>query len=215
MEVPRIYVASLADYNDGRLHGVWLDATDEPDELHTGIWAMLRQSRSPNVSRVDLRCADCLHEWNAYEGGPYACPECDDTGSVTASDAYPSAEEWAVHDHEGFLGVELSEHAAMEAISMIAQLLEEHGRAMAAYMDVNHVPDVCDRDDYVQQFENSYRGCYDSERAYAEECVENGLFGEIPESIMNHIDYDSIARELMDSAYAVRSEDGIHIFEQM
>ena len=29
----RIYVASLSDYNDGRLHGVWLDATAEPDEL--------------------------------------------------------------------------------------------------------------------------------------------------------------------------------------
>ncbi len=46
---PRIYVASLSDYNDGRLHGCWLDATSGVDELQVGIDHMLATSREPHV----------------------------------------------------------------------------------------------------------------------------------------------------------------------
>src|ERR1700734_4087084 len=36
----------------------------------------------------------------------------------------------------------------------------------------------------------------DSLRELAEHFVDEGLFGEIPESVKNHLDYDSIARDL-------------------
>lgn len=39
-EAPRIYVADLAAYNEGELHGVWLDATD--DDLTEQAQAMLK-----------------------------------------------------------------------------------------------------------------------------------------------------------------------------
>ncbi len=39
---PEIWVGSLSDYNDGHLHGVWLDATLDPDELHAAVQFMLR-----------------------------------------------------------------------------------------------------------------------------------------------------------------------------
>ncbi len=42
--VPEIWVGSLADYNAGVLHGVWLDATLEPDELAAAVQFMLRNS---------------------------------------------------------------------------------------------------------------------------------------------------------------------------
>ncbi len=44
---PRIYVASLSDYNAGRLHGAWLNAAQESADLHADIAAMLAQSREP------------------------------------------------------------------------------------------------------------------------------------------------------------------------
>lgn len=44
---PRIYVASLADYNEGRLVGTWMDATREPGEIYEDIEAMLATSRLP------------------------------------------------------------------------------------------------------------------------------------------------------------------------
>ena len=34
---PRIYVASLSDYNAGRLHGVWLDANQDVEELQAAV----------------------------------------------------------------------------------------------------------------------------------------------------------------------------------
>lgn len=46
---PRIYVASLADYNDGRLHGAWLDAARPVDELQDDIDALLADSPTPGA----------------------------------------------------------------------------------------------------------------------------------------------------------------------
>lgn len=44
---PKIYVASLADYNAGRLVGAWIDAAQEPDELQDAINAILATSKEP------------------------------------------------------------------------------------------------------------------------------------------------------------------------
>jgi antirestriction protein len=39
---PEIWVGSLSDYNDGHLHGVWLDATLDAEQLHAAVQFMLR-----------------------------------------------------------------------------------------------------------------------------------------------------------------------------
>jgi len=65
-DTPRIYVACLASYNAGILHGEWIDATDA-DTIREAIQEMLK-------------------------------------GSPTAG-----AEEWAIHDYEGFGSIRLSE----------------------------------------------------------------------------------------------------------
>lgn len=44
---PSIYVASLADYNNGRLLGAWIDATIGADAIYEQIQAMLARSREP------------------------------------------------------------------------------------------------------------------------------------------------------------------------
>lgn len=51
---PAIYVASLADYVNGHLHGVWLDAARDPDEIHADIAAMLTRSREPNAEEFAI-----------------------------------------------------------------------------------------------------------------------------------------------------------------
>ena len=47
---PRIYVASLSDYNAGILHGVWLQADQDPDGLHEQINEMLAASPTTHVA---------------------------------------------------------------------------------------------------------------------------------------------------------------------
>jgi len=44
-ETPRIYVASLADYNAGRLHGRWIDANQSADSIRDEIAQMLTESK--------------------------------------------------------------------------------------------------------------------------------------------------------------------------
>jgi len=46
-ETPRIYVASLADYNAGRLHGRWIDANQSADSIRDEIAQMLTESEDP------------------------------------------------------------------------------------------------------------------------------------------------------------------------
>ena len=81
---PRIYVACLAAYNSGCLHGRWITATT-PDEIMEQVRAMLADS-----------------------------PE-------------QGAEEWAIHDYEGFEGANLSEYASFETVCELADFIEEHG----------------------------------------------------------------------------------------
>ena len=45
---PRIYVACLAAYNNGCLHGRWIDATT-PDEVMAEVCAMLAASPLPDA----------------------------------------------------------------------------------------------------------------------------------------------------------------------
>ncbi|WP_273241477.1 antirestriction protein ArdA [Hyphomonas atlantica corrig.] len=55
-DTPRIYVACLAAYNNGRLHGAWIDAT-EPDEMMQGVRAMLAASPEPGAEEWSIHGA--------------------------------------------------------------------------------------------------------------------------------------------------------------
>lgn len=46
-ESPQIYVASLADYNAGRLHGAWIDAAQPVARIREEIQRMLEASTEP------------------------------------------------------------------------------------------------------------------------------------------------------------------------
>ena len=82
---PRIYVACLAAYNNGCLHGRWIEATT-PDEVMSEVRAMLADS------------------------------------------PLPDAEEWAIHDYEGFEGAHLSGYESFETVCNQADFVAEHGR---------------------------------------------------------------------------------------
>jgi antirestriction protein len=52
--VPRIYVVSLDDYYEGRLHGVWIDAAQDPDELQREVRGMLIDSVLPDAEEFGI-----------------------------------------------------------------------------------------------------------------------------------------------------------------
>ncbi|MFK4753765.1 antirestriction protein ArdA [Oceanobacter antarcticus] len=57
-----IYVADLAAYNAGTLHGVWIDATQELDDIHEAIQTMLAASPEPFSEEW------AIHDYDGFGG---------------------------------------------------------------------------------------------------------------------------------------------------
>src|SRR5713226_1168914 len=76
---PRIYVASLSDYNAGRLHGAWIDVDQDDEQIWEELNAML--ARSPE----------------------------------------PMAEEFAIHDYDGFGPLQLGEYERIDEVGCIVR----------------------------------------------------------------------------------------------
>ncbi len=69
---PRVWVGSLADYNDGRLHGEWFDATRDAEELKLATRFMLRASRTAGAEEWAIMDYDSfgplhLSEYASFE----------------------------------------------------------------------------------------------------------------------------------------------------
>ena len=72
---PRIYVASLSDYNEGRLYGAWIDAAQEPDVIEEEITTMLKKSPSPGAEEY------AIHDFENF--GPLRLHEYDSIATVS------------------------------------------------------------------------------------------------------------------------------------
>ena len=163
----RIYVADLAAYNNGKLHGVWSDATAEIDDIWCAVHAMLASS-----------------------------PE-------------PDAEEWAIHDCEGFGSVSLSEWESFERVREIALFIEEYPLIGAVLID--HYGGAAD--DARRAADESYSGVYTSLADYAEELTSETT--EIPDNLTYYIDYERMGRdmELGGDIFTIETaHDEVHVF---
>lgn len=166
----RIYVACLAAYNNGHLHGAWIDATQDVDSIFEEIQAML------------------------------------------AASPMPDAEEWAIHDYEGFGGIHLSENEDIEKVCELAALIAEHGEAYALFVDFAGVHYAT-----PEGFEDSYCGEWESEEAYAENLWDEcGYWEHIPENLRCYIDMEKFAHDLfIDDYYSERDSNGkLHVFSR-
>lgn len=175
VSTPRIYVASLSDYNAGRLHGTWVEAARDVEALYDQIDVMLKTSPAPG------------------------------------------AEEWAIHDYEGFGSLRLSEYEALEWISAVATGIVEHGGAFAAYAAL-----VNDQPERLKDFETAYRGEWESLEAYAEELLDDlgatELLERVPDWLQSYVSLDiaGFARDLElggDIWTESTEEGGVWVFE--
>lgn len=171
---PRIYAASLSDYNHGRLHGEWIDAAQEPVAIGADIDRMLATSR------------------------------------------LPGAEEWAIHDYEGFGPLRLSEYESLERISQLGLGIAEHGDAFAAYADV-----VDDDPELLAEFEEHYLGRWDSLTDYAASLLgdlgADDVLEGLPEWLAPYvtIDAEAYGRDLAlggDILHTPAADGGLHVF---
>ena len=161
----RIYVACLAAYNNGYLHGAWIDVTHS----ESAIW--------------------------------------DQINEVLKTSPMPEAEEWAIHDYEGFEGLSISEYEGIQSVVEKAEFIEEHGRLGAEL--VTYYGDL---EAACKALEDDYAGVYKSLAEFAEELTEQTT--QIPDSLQYYIDYERMARDLeVNDVLAVElGFEEIHVF---
>jgi len=166
---PSIYIACLAAYNNGKLHGAWIDATEDPDAIRESIQTMLAAS-----------------------------PE-------------PDAEEWALHDHEGFYGLHLSEWESIDDLHAYATVIADHGKLGALVLEyIDYNPDEAEF-----MLEECYAGCYSSLDDFAQELLEETT--KIPQNLAYYIDYERMGRDMAmngDVTTFETAHDEVHIFWQ-
>jgi antirestriction protein len=165
-ETPKIYVACLASYNAGYLHGCWIDATLEIESI-----------------------------WNEVRG-------------MLATSPVAGAEEWALHDFEGFGSLRLSEFEGIERVHELACFIEDNPE-IGAHLLSYYCGDV----DEARRAMENYQGCFDDIADYAAQLAEECM--EIPPHLEHYIDYGAMARDMELNGEFFTIETGfneVHVF---
>lgn len=144
---PKIYVACLAAYNNGRLHGAWIDADQDA--------------------------------WAIY----------DEVKKMLASSPVADAEEWAIHDYEGFEGIRIEEYDGFDRVAEIAAFVVEHGKLGAEVFSY-----FGSLEEAQSALTDQYAGQYDSLADFAQELTEETA--SVPETLRFYVDYERMARDM-------------------
>lgn len=64
----KIYVACLAAYNNGILHGEWIEANSDVDELQKGVDKVLQSSPAPDAEEYAIHDYDDFPNLGEYPG---------------------------------------------------------------------------------------------------------------------------------------------------
>lgn len=162
---PEIYVACLAAYNNGILHGEWIEVTDE-ESIHDEIQKILTASPIEN------------------------------------------AEEYAIHDYEGFGSLRLEEYESISTVCELAELMREHGEVILELYSYHG-----DLEFAKKQLENNYYGEHKSELDFAYDLFDDLYAHQVPEHLGFYIDYEAFCRDLfINDFYSIETESGVHVF---
>ena len=173
-------------------------------------------STTSNTPRIYAAClaaynAGCLHgEW--IDACRSAEEIYEDVQRMLAASPVSGAEEWTIHDYDGFGALRLSEWESVERVSAIAQGITEHGPAFSAWLSYDE-----DRDLNDQAFEDTYRGEWVSMHDYAENYAEDvGMYDAAEKTGFSYVtvDLDMLTRDLDIELYSVESDHHtVYIFD--
>lgn len=125
--------------------------------------------------------------------------------SPTAKREGVPAEEWAIHDYEGFGGIEVSENETIGTLWEAHELLSDldDPEAFIDYLDNQGQATLSEvTESNIANFQETYRGWYRSKEEFAEELIEEmGLLSNVDELLSRYFDYEAFARDLFMSDY--------------
>lgn len=113
----------------------------------------------------------------------------DQVNDMLESSLENDAEEWAIHDYEGYGSYRLSEYESIQSAHEVACFIEEQDEIAAELL--SHFSAI---DEAKKAIEENYASCHESVADFAEELTTDTT--EIPESLAFYIDYEKMGRDL-------------------
>lgn len=196
---PKIYVSVLADYNNGIMHGKWIDCDQSIDDVWQEIHQLYITSSAPNVTATV--CHDCGHI-KLYEHD--TCSEC---GSDNIK-LVVSAEEYAIHDYEGFAPFAVSEYSSIEEIAHMAEIITD----LASDDDkhaVNFLAGLYDDLETIQDKIEDVEVFHGSRADYAQEITESCY--DVPDYLIYYVNYDAMGRDMEINGEIIEVEHDVYV----
>ena len=131
----------------------------------------------------------------------------DEISAMLTASPIEDAEEYAIHDYEGFEGYKVSEYEGIAEVQSVACFIDEHGKLGAELLD------YYDLDAGKKNLEDHYYGCFNSVADYTQQLTEET--SQVPEHLQLYIDYDKMGRdmELSGEIFTIETtQDEIHVF---
>jgi antirestriction protein len=136
----------------------------------------------------------------------------EEIAAMLAESPEPHAEEWAIHDYEGFGELRLGEYESIENIARLAQLIEEHGEIFAAV--VSNFGGVPDLDAAERAMTEDYQGHYDDLADWAYQFADDTQGKDTLGPYANYIDWERVGRdaELGGDIFTIEHDGRVHVF---
>lgn len=168
---------------------------------------------TPSTPRIYVACLASYNNGQLYGDWIDATQEAEgiyaDIYAMLKNSSIANAEEWAIHDYEGFGNLRLSEYESISSVQKKAAFIVEHGEDLGTA-----VLRYCDDDvkEASHMLEDRYCGVYASTADYAEKISESYT---IPAPLVHYIDYQNMARDMEingDITTIATAHDEVHIF---
>ena len=128
--------------------------------------------------------------------------------AMLAKSPITNAEEWAIHDYEGFESLSLGEFESLDDVVAYAEFIKEHGELGAELY--NYYGDL---DSAVTALEDDYHGEHDSEEDFARQLFDDCYAHELPKQLSYYIDYEKFSHDLFISDYlSIECGGKTHVF---
>jgi antirestriction protein len=211
---PRVYVACLACYNSGKLHGEWFDANDDLPGNVAEYFGTDAESES-----ICPACGDDLDGDGMHVGGvdcgqdPEPSPRCKVSGG----------EEFLVHDYEGFGALKIGE-CSYETAAAVGQWIRDLDDWAAELTTALHVHrwGAADLDaHHLERSAEEFDGHYSGEHASLADWAADLHSEAVPDSIKindipasSYIDWERVARdaELGGDVFTIELDGKVHVF---
>ncbi|MEL7519944.1 MAG: antirestriction protein ArdA [Pseudomonadota bacterium] len=133
----------------------------------------------------------------------------DDISAMLAASPIQGAEEYAIHDYEGFGSATIDEYSSISTVARLADLIADRGEDLIGSLAKHFSGDL----DCVEAAFEDYAGTYRSLAEFMQDLTEETT--EIPDNLRFYIDYEAMGRdaELNGDLFTIETGfEDVHVF---